>query len=127
MSWGSKGWGSWKAGSHGQEEDNGWGNDTEDTKVGSKNFKGIGKGSQAASDDPWNYVKPGHSTEVEGEATFDKKTGKKYPCGQCGGLFGHREMISRREQHKMEREAAPESLDPEGINKARRKMDIRYK
>ena len=128
MSWGSNGWGSWKAGSRGHDEDKGRGNDTEDAKAGSKHFTGIGKRSKAASEDSWNYVKPAHSMEVDENAPFDKKTGKMYPCGQCGGLFGHREMIiSRREQHKMEWEAAPESLDPEGINQAKRKKDIRYK
>ena len=94
-----------------------------------KGSKGTGKGSKGTDacskdegDDCWNYIKEGNTVEVEG--TFDKKTGKKYPCAHCNVMFGHREMlISRREQHKMEWEGPPESLSPE----AKGKKEVRYK
>ena len=99
----------------------------------SKGSKGTGKGSKGSrghdddDDASWRYVNESSTMEVEG-TTFDKKTGKKYPCAECGELFGHREMlISRREQHKMEWEATPESLSPEAINEAKGKREFRYK
>ena len=64
--------------------------------------------------DDWNYVDATTPSKPAGLHPFNKKTGKEYPCPECGKLFGHRDMIqSKRAKHAKLMERGPDSLDPE--------------